>query len=186
MAEKSLGKSCRFRTSGSTFWSRSTRSRFGFIEHTKIIGIPLVLLTSWSISFLWAQEIIEIPMVLLTLWSISFPWAQEIIWNSWGFDDMLIHQLSMGSINHVNSVGFDWHFTFWVLWTLDAGRGTTRGKLFSKIGLAIERFRAIDLACRACGAGAWALGLDSRLGHSRFAPVFTPNLRPMNEFEDQK
>ena len=24
--------------------------------------------------------------------------------------------------------------------------------------------RAIDLSCRACGAGAWALGLDSRLG----------------------
>ena len=46
-------------------------------------------------------------------------------------------------------------------WTLDAG-GTPRGKLFSQIGLATERFRAIDLSCRACGAGAWALGLDSR------------------------
>ena len=33
-----------------------------------------------------------------------------------------------------------------------------------QIGLATERFRAIDLSCRACGAGAWALGLDSRLG----------------------
>ena len=46
-------------------------------------------------------------------------------------------------------------------WTLDAG-GTPRVKLFSQIGLATERFRAIDLSCRACGAGAWALGLDSR------------------------
>ena len=48
-------------------------------------------------------------------------------------------------------------------WTLDAAVAT-RGKLLSKIGLATERFRAIDLSCRACGAGAWALGLDSRLG----------------------
>ena len=46
-------------------------------------------------------------------------------------------------------------------WTLDAG-GTHNGILFSQIGLATERFRAIDLSCRACGAGAWALGLDSR------------------------
>ena len=54
---------------------------------------------------------------------------------------------------------------------------THTAKLFSKIGLPTKPDRAIDLSCRACGAGAWALGLDSRLGHSRFAPVFTPNLR---------
>ena len=50
---------------------------------------------------------------------------------------------------------------------------TRRVILFSQIGLATERFRAIDLSCRACGAGAWALGLDSRLGDSatlRFPP----------------
>ena len=46
-------------------------------------------------------------------------------------------------------------------WTLDAAMTWSEG-LFSKIGLATERFRAIDLSCRACGAGAWALGLDSR------------------------
>ena len=32
--------------------------------------------------------------------------------------------------------------------------------------LATNEDRAIDLSCRACGAGAWALGLDSRLGPS--------------------
>ena len=64
----------------------------------------------------------------------------------------------------------------WHQWTLDA-EVTHRGLLFCKIGLATKPDRAIDLSCRACGAGAWALGLDSRLGHSRSAPVFTPNLR---------
>ena len=49
-------------------------------------------------------------------------------------------------------------------WTLDGGVAR-RVILFSKIGLATERLRAIDLSCRACGAGAWALGLDSRWGH---------------------
>ena len=36
-----------------------------------------------------------------------------------------------------------------------------------QIALATERFRAIDLSCRAvdaCGAGCWVLGLDSRWG----------------------
>ena len=47
------------------------------------------------------------------------------------------------------------------LWTLDAAV-TRRALLFSKIGLATERYHTIDLSCRACGAGAWALGLDSR------------------------
>ena len=45
-----------------------------------------------------------------------------------------------------------------------------------KFALATEIDRAIDLSCRACGAGAWALGLDSRWG-SPLRSVFTPNLR---------
>ena len=61
-------------------------------------------------------------------------------------------------------------------WTLDANR-TQRATKFSKNGLATKRDRAIDLSCRACGAGAWALGLDSRLGTPASLPSFTPNLR---------
>ena len=38
-------------------------------------------------------------------------------------------------------------------------------------GLATKRSRAIDLSRRACGAGAWALGFDSRLGPSAFFPT---------------
>ena len=48
------------------------------------------------------------------------------------------------------------------------GRWTHCGgtlNFFSKIGLETNEDRAIDLSCRACGAGAWALGLDSRWGH---------------------
>ena len=58
-------------------------------------------------------------------------------------------------------------------WTLDAG-GTRRAGKFSKIGLATKRDRAIDLSCRACGAGAWALGLDSRLGTPASLPSSPP------------
>ena len=48
---------------------------------------------------------------------------------------------------------------------LDVGRvGPENGRHFSKITLATNEDRAIDLSCRACGAGAWALGLDSRWG----------------------
>ena len=43
-------------------------------------------------------------------------------------------------------------------WTRRAGRRD----FSSKIILATKQDRAIDLSCRACGAGAWALGLDSR------------------------
>ena len=43
----------------------------------------------------------------------------------------------------------------------------------SKIILATKQDRAIDLSCRACGAGAWALGLDSRWG-SPLRSVFHP------------
>ena len=43
----------------------------------------------------------------------------------------------------------------------------------SKIILATKPDRAIDLSCRACGAGAWALGLDSRWG-SPLRSVFHP------------
>ena len=46
-----------------------------------------------------------------------------------------------------------------------------RGRHFAKIGLPTERLRAIDLSCRACGAGVWALGLDSRLGTFGFSPT---------------
>ena len=49
------------------------------------------------------------------------------------------------------------------------GRWTRRpgtGNFSSKIILATKQDRAIDLSCRACGAGAWALGLDSRWGAS--------------------
>ena len=57
-------------------------------------------------------------------------------------------------------------------WTLDARVNGVKHKT-PEIGLATKRFRAIDLSCRACGAGAWALGLDSRWGSSaslRFSP----------------
>ena len=56
------------------------------------------------------------------------------------------------------------------------GRWTRRpGRLYfySKIILATKQDRAIDLSCRACGAGAWALGLDSRWG-SPLRSVFHP------------
>ena len=46
-------------------------------------------------------------------------------------------------------------------WTRAAGTD----HFSSKIILATNEDRAIDLSCRACGAGAWALGLDSRWGH---------------------
>ena len=45
-----------------------------------------------------------------------------------------------------------------------------------QIALATERFRVIDLSCRACdacAAGCWVLGLDSR-GGLRSAPFSTP------------
>ena len=60
-------------------------------------------------------------------------------------------------------------------WTIGrwTRRGTNGGK-FSKNGLATKRDRAIDLSCRACGAGAWALGLDSRLGTPASLPSFFP------------
>ena len=51
------------------------------------------------------------------------------------------------------------------------------GRNFSKISLATETDHAIDLLCRACGAGAWALGLDSRLGTPASLPFSTPNLQ---------
>ena len=56
------------------------------------------------------------------------------------------------------------------------GRWTRRpgtGNFSSKIILATKQDRAIDLSCRACGAGAWALGLDSRWG-SPLRSVFHP------------
>ena len=46
-------------------------------------------------------------------------------------------------------------------------RGAGTLDISPKIGLATNDDRAIDLSCRACGAGAWALGLDSRSGTFR-------------------
>ena len=60
------------------------------------------------------------------------------------------------------------------------GRWTRRArtiKFSPKIGLETNDDRAIDLSCRACGAGAWALGLDSRLGTPASLPFSTPNLQ---------
>ena len=50
-------------------------------------------------------------------------------------------------------------------------RGATTDDISSKTILATNEDRAIDLSCRACGAGAWALGLDSRLGTPSFFPT---------------
>ena len=36
--EKTLGKSDRFRTSGNTFWSRSTGPRFGLVLYLGLVG----------------------------------------------------------------------------------------------------------------------------------------------------
>ena len=56
-------------------------------------------------------------------------------------------------------------------------RAAARLDFSSKIILATKQDRAIDLSCRACGAGAWALGLDSRWGASAPLLLTTPNLR---------
>ena len=53
-----------------------------------------------------------------------------------------------------------------------------------QIALATERFRAIDLSCRACdacGAGCWVLGLDSWWG-SPLRFVFHPQPPMINAF----
>ena len=68
----------------------------------------------------------------------------------------------------------------WHQWTLDAG-AAHRGTKFSKICLATKTDRAIDLSCRACGAGAWALGLDSRLG----TPASLPFSPPTSDFPER-
>ena len=52
-------------------------------------------------------------------------------------------------------------------------RAAARLYFYSKIILDTKQDRAIDLSCRACGAGAWALGLDSRWG-SPLRSVFHP------------
>ena len=57
-------------------------------------------------------------------------------------------------------------------------RAATTEDISPKIILATNEDRAIDLSCRACGAGAWALGLDSRWG-SALRSVFHPQ-PPMN------
>ena len=60
------------------------------------------------------------------------------------------------------------------------GRWTRRVgtlRMSSNIGLATDDNRAIDLSRRACGAGAWALGLDSRLG----TPASLPSVFPTSD-----
>ena len=66
----------------------------------------------------------------------------------------------------------------WTRWGLGTDFRDTLGEEENMpcFALATKRFRAIDLSCRACGAGAWALGLDSRLGPP-LRSGFTPNLR---------
>ena len=59
-------------------------------------------------------------------------------------------------------------------WTLDAAT-KHRGRKFCKIGLATQTDRAIDLSCRACGAGAGSWAWIP--GWRPHASVFTPNLR---------
>ena len=62
-------------------------------------------------------------------------------------------------------------------------RGATTIHFSSKIILATNEDRAIDLSCRACGAGAWALGLVSRLGPSAFFPTSDlQELKHMRQF----
>ena len=60
-------------------------------------------------------------------------------------------------------------------------RRATSAHFSSKIILATNEDRAIDLSCRACGAGAWALGLDSRLGPSAFFPTSDHSNRHKNK-----
>ena len=70
------------------------------------------------------------------------------------------------------------------------GRWTRAAKtksFSSKIILATNEDRAIDLSCRACGAGAWALGLDSRWGSSaslRFSPPTSDRVKQTQTRED--
>ena len=66
---------------------------------------------------------------------------------------------------------------------LDVGRvGPRRLDISPKIILATNEDRAIDLSCRACGAGAWALGLDSRLGTPSFFPT-SDNYKTMTKID---
>ena len=66
---KSLDNSGRVRTSGNSFWSRSTRSRFGSSERTKITEIPVVLYTFWNWTSSGHTKINEIHVLLPTFWN---------------------------------------------------------------------------------------------------------------------
>ena len=81
---------------------------------------------------------------------VKVPWAQLLLRN----------RFIWVTENEVGPIG---------RWT----RRAARGNFSSKIILATKQDRAIDLSCRACGAGAWALGLDSRWG-SPLRSVFHP------------
>ena len=56
MAEKTLGKSCRFRTSGSIFSSRSTRSRFGSASNSLWMEIHWFSIGFIEILKLWTNH----------------------------------------------------------------------------------------------------------------------------------
>ena len=64
-------------------------------------------------------------------------------------------------------------------------RAATTEHISSKIILATNEDRAIDLSCRACGAGAWALGLDSRWGSSA-ALLYSPPTSDVDHSEFMK
>ena len=73
--EKTLGKSSRFRTSGSTFWPRNTGSRSGSVSQLRFSGTD-----GQHKCFLWLtlrisirhSKMIEICMVLLTCSNIEW------------------------------------------------------------------------------------------------------------------
>ena len=70
-------------------------------------------------------------------------------------------------------------------WTLDAGGGTRRGVQNPENALAVKRFRAIDLSCRACGAGAgcwaWIPGRGTFGVHPQPPIISIGNIKMLNE-----
>ena len=103
--------------------------------------------------------------------TLTFPWPRSELTiqapNDFGLDlkvpwqQLLVRNRFMWvAENEVGHIG---------RWT----RGAGTLDISPKIILATNEDRAIDLSCRACGAGAWALGLDSRWG-SPLLSVFHP------------
>ena len=102
-------------------------------------------------------------MKFLMFLTLTFPWPRSELTiqapNDFGLDfkvpwEQLLVRNRFISVaeNEVKPIG---------RWT----RAAKTENFSSKIILATNEDRAIDLSCRACGAGAWALGLDSRWGH---------------------